>query len=126
MAAKAGVPQDVINQATGLMEGGIPDVAELKSAVDKLSPEELTSAATKALNMVPADTRAQLGQAIQSYASKSGGSAQVPRALPAVTARTWQPRSPAPSKAGVDSIPWPAFSAVAMAQPEPMAARLTR
>jgi hypothetical protein len=78
MAAKAGVPQDVIDQASGLMDGGIPDVAELKSAVDKLSPEELTSVATKALDMVPADTRAQLGQAVQSYASKSGGSAQVP------------------------------------------------
>jgi hypothetical protein len=78
MAAQAGVPQDVIDQASGLMDGGIPDVAELKSAVDKLSPEELTSAATKALDMVPADTRAQFGHAIQSYVSKSGGSVQVP------------------------------------------------
>jgi hypothetical protein len=78
MAAQGGVPQDMIDQASGLMDGGIPDVAELKSAVDKLSPEELTSAATKALDMVPADTRAQLGQAIQSYASKSGGTVQVP------------------------------------------------
>jgi hypothetical protein len=78
MAAKAGVPQDVIDQASGLMEGGMPDVAEVKAAVDKLSPEELQSAAQKALEMVPAEQRTQFGQAIQSFVNKSGGKVQVP------------------------------------------------
>jgi hypothetical protein len=78
MAAKAGMPQDAMDQASGLMEGGMPDVAEVKAAVDKLSPEELQSAAQEALEKVPANQRAEFGQAIQSYANNSGGQVQVP------------------------------------------------
>jgi len=78
MAAKAGGPQDMIDQASGLMDGGLPDPAEIQSAVDKLSPAELQSASQMALEMVPEDQRAQFGQMIQSYATKSGGNVPVP------------------------------------------------
>jgi hypothetical protein len=78
MAAKAGVPQDEIDQASSIMDGNLPDVAEIKGAVDKLSPDELQSAARKGLDMLPADTRTQLGQMMQEFASKSGSKVQVP------------------------------------------------
>jgi len=68
----AGAAQGVTDQAKDLMEGGVPDVAELKKAIDGLSPEQLQSVTQKALDTLPADTRSQLGQAIQGFASKTG------------------------------------------------------
>jgi hypothetical protein len=68
-----GAAQGLTDQAKDLMEGGVPDVAELKKAIDGLSPEQLQSVTQKALDTLPPDTRSQLGQAIQGFASKTGG-----------------------------------------------------
>jgi hypothetical protein len=71
-AEMSGAAQGLTDQAKDLTEGGIPDGAELKRAIDGLSPEQLQSVTQKALDTLPADTLSQLGQAVQGYASKTG------------------------------------------------------
>jgi len=43
------------------MEGGLPDAAEIHGAVDKLPEGELSSVVSRALALLPAETRSQFG-----------------------------------------------------------------
>ncbi len=62
------------NLAGTAMGGGLPDIAEIQGAVDKLPENELSSVVSGALASLPADTRSQLGGLLSKLPGQSGAS----------------------------------------------------
>lgn len=61
------------NLATSAMGGGLPDIAEVQGAVDKLPENELSSVVSGALATLPAETRSQLGGLLSQVPGQSSG-----------------------------------------------------
>ncbi|HEY7032330.1 MAG TPA: hypothetical protein VH482_13410 [Thermomicrobiales bacterium] len=67
----------LLDQASELLGGKIPDIGELQKAVDGLSQPELQNAATSAMQQVDGSTRTDFGKLLQGFLNQSGG-AQAP------------------------------------------------
>jgi hypothetical protein len=67
----------LFSSVEALFSGGMPNLSEIESAIDRLPKGELSNILTNALHQVPADSRNQIGELVNQQAPASASSGAV-------------------------------------------------